>query len=350
MVLTVHLKRFTPMGRKIGHPVKYDETLSLQHVMSEGQHGPTYTLYGVISHAGSGPNSGHYYAHVKDANGAWSEMNDDSVSRHHGPPLGLKNAYILFYIRNKGQALEAALSSARTPVPAPPRVGVVAGMKKRKIVDSDNEDGAPPSKRFIGPLLPSPEISSAPTRLSKPSEPKPDPQAEVLKRKIAQKRISTPASPVKPSAALASLSQYDDDDDDIGEPAGKPDTPSPSPAAASTSALSPRVACSPVTPASALPPASPISTQSFYASSTSNAKETVDDESKKRKLDEDDDMDGSLRQYARTRVAHTTQTAFHKYSNKHNRMRGGRNPFNRLTGGNNLSGSPPKKLLKKFAR
>ena len=27
MVLTVHLKRFSPMGRKIGHLVKYDERL-----------------------------------------------------------------------------------------------------------------------------------------------------------------------------------------------------------------------------------------------------------------------------------------------------------------------------------
>lgn len=36
-VLTVHLKRFTPMGKKLTQPVKYGETLSLQRYMSEGQ-------------------------------------------------------------------------------------------------------------------------------------------------------------------------------------------------------------------------------------------------------------------------------------------------------------------------
>ena len=35
--LTVHLKRFTPLGRKIGHTVEYGHTLDLQHAMSEGQ-------------------------------------------------------------------------------------------------------------------------------------------------------------------------------------------------------------------------------------------------------------------------------------------------------------------------
>ena len=99
LVLTIHLKRFSPMGRKIGHPVRYDEQISLQPCMSEGEFGPTYSLYGVISHAGGGPNSGHYYAHVKAANGQWFEMNDDSVMRHGSAPTSMKNAYILFYIR-----------------------------------------------------------------------------------------------------------------------------------------------------------------------------------------------------------------------------------------------------------
>ncbi|KDQ64359.1 hypothetical protein JAAARDRAFT_94004, partial [Jaapia argillacea MUCL 33604] len=99
LVLTVHLKRFTPLGRKIGHLVRYEERITLRPAMSEGQFGPWYSLIGVISHAGGGPNSGHYYAHVKAGNGQWFEMNDESVSRHHGVPISLKNAYILFYMR-----------------------------------------------------------------------------------------------------------------------------------------------------------------------------------------------------------------------------------------------------------
>ncbi|KZT29259.1 cysteine proteinase, partial [Neolentinus lepideus HHB14362 ss-1] len=99
LVLTVHLKRFTPLGRKIGHPLKYEERLSLQPYMSDGQYGPTYSLYGVICHAGGGPNSGHYYAYVKASDDKWYEMNDDSVTPHHGTPVNVKNAYILFYMR-----------------------------------------------------------------------------------------------------------------------------------------------------------------------------------------------------------------------------------------------------------
>ena len=110
-VLTVHLKRFSPMGRKIGHPIRYDERLSLEPFMSEGSYGPTYTLYGVICHAGGGPNSGHYYAHVKAANENWYEMNDESVERVSHAPLNMKSAYILFYVQLPGQALETTIKS-----------------------------------------------------------------------------------------------------------------------------------------------------------------------------------------------------------------------------------------------
>lgn len=36
-VLTIHLKRFTPLGRKMNHPVRYDEHISLTKYMSAGQ-------------------------------------------------------------------------------------------------------------------------------------------------------------------------------------------------------------------------------------------------------------------------------------------------------------------------
>ncbi|KAF9443321.1 cysteine proteinase [Macrolepiota fuliginosa MF-IS2] len=94
-VLTVHLKRFSPLGRKIGHHVTYDEHLNLQPYMSKDQFGPMYTLYGIICHAGSGPNSGHYYAYVKSRLGKWHEMNDEVVSGLSGPPVNKKMAYIL---------------------------------------------------------------------------------------------------------------------------------------------------------------------------------------------------------------------------------------------------------------
>jgi len=195
--------------------------------MSDGTFGPSYSLYGIISHAGGGPNSGHYYAHVKDAIGNWYEMNDESVIRIGGPPLSLKNAYVLFYLRNKGQTLESAISSAaREPL----KSGLVAGMKKRKLPHEAGEDTgvrtSPVSPRpatppkFIGPLLPSPSIPS-PKKKRKLSDSQ-DPQAEVLRKKIEiavakeaeEKQVKNVPAPI---SALQSLSQYADDDEDEGE-------------------------------------------------------------------------------------------------------------------------------------
>jgi len=64
--------------------------------MSQGQHGPTYSLYGVICHGSSPSNSGHYYAHVKSAKGAvWHEMNEESVKLLHLPHLSRRSWLLL---------------------------------------------------------------------------------------------------------------------------------------------------------------------------------------------------------------------------------------------------------------
>lgn len=314
MVLTVHLKRFSPMGRKIGHPIKYEERLSLQPIMSEGQYGPTYSLFGIISHAGGGPNSGHYFAHIKDASGQWFEMNDETVARTSGAPLGMKNAYMLFYIRDKGQALEAAVaSSSKGPVAANP--------KRRKRVDSDDEadasSPAPPSKRFIGPLLPPHLIEERKAAAST------DPQAELLKKKIAERRGSTsaPPSPAKPSAALQSLSQYadddDDEDDDMGEKVNKPSTAS-SPSTTPTDKRPPTPALKPT------PNVGPIPASSFYGASS--VKSSM--KGKKRKSPEPEEQENSFGRHS----AHPASPRRFQ----HKRFAG--NPYNRLSGGNNLRG------------
>ncbi|KAJ6539592.1 hypothetical protein B0H19DRAFT_1269897 [Mycena capillaripes] len=210
MVLTVHLKRFTPMGRKIGNHVDYDDRLSLKPYMSEGQHGPMYSLYGVICHAGGGPNSGHYFAYVKGRDGRWSEMNDDSVATGVRTPVGLKNAYILFYLRDKGQSLDAAVN-------APPQTNggsIVAGMKKRRVREEDEEDaGTKVTKPFIGPRMPSP-VTERPKPA--PLVTKADPQADLVRKKIAA------------SQTLTGLADYASDDS-AGEEATKPPPTSPQP-------------------------------------------------------------------------------------------------------------------------
>ncbi|KAI1796180.1 cysteine proteinase [Ganoderma leucocontextum] len=353
-VLTVHLKRFSPMGRKIGHPIRYEERLSLEPFMSEGSYGPTYTLYGVICHAGGGPNSGHYYAHVKSANGVWHEMNDESVLRQSGPPTGLKNAYVLFYMLEKGQTLEAALTApSATPGRPPSATSKVAQMKKRKAPDSEPEGERPsPAKTpkpFIGPLLPSQTASpQTPTK----TESIADPQAEVLKKKIAA------VKPQNGSNALLSLAAYgddeDDDDDDVGEKVSEKgkeneqETPTESSTVKSSSAPSRAT-----TPPSSNPIAGSSDTSfatagippsSFYGAGGTSATKTSD---KKRKTpDGKEDDDASYKQWARTPIAPSSAKRRHSSTLRFTSA----SPFDKMTGSNNLHGhrdrnSPKRRLL-----
>lgn len=213
----MHLKRFSPLGNKIGQHVNYDERISLTPYMSEGQYGPSYTLYGVICHAGGGPNSGHYYAFIKGADGSWFEMNDESVSPYRGPAVRIKNAYILFYMRIKGDRLESAVQTTSL---VPLKVGLVsvASMKKRKATHEEQnggeDTGTKVSSTFIGPLLPKEAGDDA---QSSPKRPKlnpndSDPQADTVKKKIAEtKKVKeTSAS----STALSGLADYHSDSEE----------------------------------------------------------------------------------------------------------------------------------------
>ena len=207
VVLTIHLKRFSPLGRKIGHPLQYDEALSLEPFMSSGQFGPSYSLYGVTCHAGGGPNSGHYYSFVKSKEGRWWEMNDELIQMT-GKATDKKNAYVLFYIQDKGQGLEAAMtapSSNNTLSPVTPMKNrLAAGMKKRFQKDGgDDEDkGVKVSPPFIGPLIPSPVAVKNDTHPSTA-----DPQALSLKSKIQA------VAEDNARRTLENLGNYDSDND-----------------------------------------------------------------------------------------------------------------------------------------
>lgn len=101
-ILHIHLKRFTPTGKKITGHIGYPETLQLHNYMSEdvADRNPTYRLYAVVCHSGSGPHSGHYFAHVRSGAGRWHCMNDSSVSNTDvQTALQQRNAYLLFYER-----------------------------------------------------------------------------------------------------------------------------------------------------------------------------------------------------------------------------------------------------------
>jgi len=119
-VLTVHLKRFTPAGRKLASTIVYPEQLALLRWMSDQAdvrflyvsktinvkfaliQNPRYRLDAIISHAGSGLHSGHYYSTIRTAHNKWCRFDDSTVHNLTNPShnfLSIKTAYILIYTR-----------------------------------------------------------------------------------------------------------------------------------------------------------------------------------------------------------------------------------------------------------
>ncbi|KAF8897822.1 hypothetical protein BD779DRAFT_1492604 [Infundibulicybe gibba] len=209
LILTVHLKRFSPLP-----------------YMSEGHHGPALSCW-------RGPNSGHYYAYIKSKDGRWWEANDEAVTSISGAPLLKKTAYMLFYQREKGQGLEAAVNAPmlqKAPFLAttPQKNKLTTGMKKKGERDvntirrEDEEDtGVKVAGPFIGPLLPSPMSDKAPGPSKTPTL---QPQVNGAKQKTTSASIYLDAK-----QALSSLEDYASDSD--GE--SKPDKPQPVPSMAS---------------------------------------------------------------------------------------------------------------------
>ena len=334
-MLTVHLKRFSPLGRKIGHHIKYEDQLSLRTVMSQGQFGPSYLLYGVICHAGGGPNSGHYYAHVRASDGRWYEMNDDSVTMMRNPPVGLKNAYILLYIRDKGQALDAAVANSSNHPPIPPKgAGIAASMKRRKVLimsdDEEEEDkGIPASRPLIGPQLPTPLPADEP---KSPATPIADPQAELVKKKIA--------AAVAACSPLAILEEYGGGSSDDGEREENTDTARGNSTVQDSQTTAPPPSSPALFPPTSSPPPSnspdrpvTIPAADFYASTPKKSEGNL---KKRKSIDSENDRD--TMNYARTPLRFGSPT---KKSGHLKKFLAGGNPYSRLSGGSNLRADRP---------
>ena len=135
-------------------------------------------------------------------------MNDELIQIT-GKATDKKNAYMLFYIQDKGQGLEAAMrnpsSNNTLSSAAPMKNGLAAGMKKRFQKDGGDDDedkGVKVSPSFIGPLIP-------PSVVVKNDIHSPiiDPQALSLKSKI--KAVAEDNA----RRTLENLGNYDSDDD-----------------------------------------------------------------------------------------------------------------------------------------
>ncbi|KAL7129359.1 hypothetical protein ABFS83_13G060900 [Erythranthe nasuta] len=111
-VLVIQLKRFEGLfGGKIDKPIAFDEMLVLSSHMAKGskvhsdkilydEH-PEYKLFGAIVHSGFSPDSGHYYAYIKDALDRWYCCNDSYVSVSTFEEVLSERVYILFFSRTK---------------------------------------------------------------------------------------------------------------------------------------------------------------------------------------------------------------------------------------------------------
>ncbi|XP_077243758.1 ubiquitin-specific protease 25 [Tasmannia lanceolata] len=101
-VLVIQLKRFEGIdGGKIDRAIAFEEVLMLSNYMSKGSQDPhpEYNLFGSIVHSGYSPESGHYYAYIKDATGRWYCCNDSHVSLSTLHEVLSEKVYILFFSR-----------------------------------------------------------------------------------------------------------------------------------------------------------------------------------------------------------------------------------------------------------
>lgn len=102
-VLIVHLKRFRHLaGQKIDKKVHFGSSLNLKPFVSGSYEGDlTYTLYGVLVHAGWSTHSGHYYSFVRTSTGIWYSLDDNRVYQVSERTVMEQKAYMLFYVRDK---------------------------------------------------------------------------------------------------------------------------------------------------------------------------------------------------------------------------------------------------------
>jgi len=187
---------------------------------------------------------------------------------------------------------------------------VAAGMKRRKVADSDDEKdqedtGIKTARPFIGPQLPSPPPSATTQPISSIT----DPQAEIVKKKI-----EAASSKAKAAQALRDLSLYADNDD-----SSKEDDRSSNHVPSSLPPTS-----SPATPSS-IPPSS------FYGNV---------EQGQKRKTSNEDAEENEYSRSDRIRKplynspSLTSSSPHFKHRKKISFGSG--NPFSRVRGGNNL--------------
>lgn len=132
-ILVVQLKRFEGIfGGKIDRAIAFEEVLVLSNFMSKASQDshPEYTLFATIVHSGFSPESGHYYAYIKDAMSRWYCCNDSYVTLSTLQEVLSEKAYILFFTRTSPGPVSAG------------RVATSNGVKSHEINGNNIVNGA----------------------------------------------------------------------------------------------------------------------------------------------------------------------------------------------------------------
>ena len=102
-ILMIDLKRFTNNLRKITKLIytPLDDVNFSKYVKGYNGDSYVYDLYAICNHTG-GIGGGHYFAHIKNANGKWYSFNDSNINELTNPNEIVTNkAYCLFYRKKK---------------------------------------------------------------------------------------------------------------------------------------------------------------------------------------------------------------------------------------------------------
>lgn len=118
-ILVIQLKRFEGiLGGKIDKAVAFEEVLVLSSFMCKASQDPQpeYKLFGTIVHSGYSPESGHYYAYIKDAMGRWYCCDDSCVTGATLQDVLSEKVYILFFSRTNPKPVSISKSLASNGV------------------------------------------------------------------------------------------------------------------------------------------------------------------------------------------------------------------------------------------
>ncbi|KAM6584690.1 hypothetical protein CsatB_011692 [Cannabis sativa] len=116
-ILVIQLKRFEGIfGGKIDKSIAFEDVLVLSSFMCKASQDPRpeYKLFGTIVHSGFSPESGHYYAYIKDAMGRWYCCNDSYVSLSTVQEVLSEKVYVLFFSRTSQRSESVSSSLADT--------------------------------------------------------------------------------------------------------------------------------------------------------------------------------------------------------------------------------------------